>query len=71
MLFQVFKSDEFRIGLGASVYTAAVQKANADAANWINQYGHQIEVKHISTGMTQVFAYVTVWYEMKDGGSAP
>ncbi|MCA8914417.1 MAG: hypothetical protein KDB90_03320 [Planctomycetes bacterium] len=70
MRYQVFKSEEFRFGFGAGVITAALEKANSDAANWMDQYAHQIVVKHISTGMSQVFAYVTVWYEMIEGGSA-
>lgn len=70
MRHQIFKSDEFRIGVGAGIFTAAIEKATNDANAWINQYADKISVKHITTGMSEVFAYVTVWYEMKGDETA-
>ncbi|MBX3459234.1 MAG: hypothetical protein KF696_04585 [Planctomycetes bacterium] len=68
--FHIFKREEIRIALGAGAATAALEKATHDAAQWMNQYAHEINVKHMSNGLTQPFAHVTVWYEMKPGAKA-
>ena len=66
----IFKSEEFRLTfekLGAAAVTQALEKATHDATAWMNEYADKMTVKHISTGLSSIFAYVTVWYEMKDG----
>lgn len=68
--YHIFKSEEIRVSFGAGAATQALEKATHDAAQWANQYAAEISVKHISTGLTQPFAYVTVWYEMKPGAKA-
>lgn len=64
---QIFKSEEIRISFGASAATQALEKATGDATAWMNEYADRMTIKHVSTGQTSVFAYVTVWYEMNDG----
>ena len=61
--FRVFKSDELRQTYGSAGTTDAIEVANREAVNWINENAAKIKVKHISTGITSVYVYVTVWYE--------
>ncbi|MCZ7605846.1 MAG: hypothetical protein M5U25_07155 [Planctomycetota bacterium] len=67
---QIFKSEEFRFTfekMGAAAVTQALEKATNDATAWMNEHADKMTVKHVSTGLASIWAYVTVWYEMNDG----
>jgi hypothetical protein len=61
--YRIFKSDELRQTYGSAGITDAMEKATRDATNWMNENEGKVKVRHVSTGLTSVYAYVTVWYE--------
>jgi hypothetical protein len=61
--YRVFKSDELRQTYGSAGITDAVEAASRDATAWMNENEGKVKVRHVSTGLTSVYAYVTVWYE--------
>jgi len=61
--YRVFKSDELRQTYGSAGITDAVEAATHEATVWMNENAGKVSVKHVSTGLTSVYAYVTVWYE--------
>jgi hypothetical protein len=61
--FKIFKSDELRQTYGSAGITDAVNAATLAATDWMNANAADINVRYVSTGVTSVYAYVTVWHE--------
>lgn len=61
--YRIFKSDELRQTYGSAGISDAVEAATREATTWMNENAAKVKIKHVSTGLTSVYAYVTVWYE--------
>ena len=63
--FKIFKSDELRQTYGSAGTTDAINAATIAATEWMNARAAEVEVAQVSTGVTSVYAYVTVWYRSR------